>query len=90
MTSSQDQMFTTAVSRTPEPLLHALQQSGLASAGVLRNFKRDSALTLKLDPEDKGTASRAQLGTTARTDGTTAPVPPYCAAVLDRSQPISQ
>ena len=42
MTSSQDQMFTTAVSRTPEPLLRALQQSGLASAGVLRNFKHNS------------------------------------------------
>ena len=65
MTSSQDQMFTTAVSRTPESLRPVLQQSGLASAGVLRNFKRDSSLTLKLDPEDK----RHGIARTAWYDG---------------------
>ena len=55
----------TALSRTPEPLRRALQQSGLASAAILRNHKRDSAMALKLGYEDKGTASEEQVSTAA-------------------------
>ena len=59
--TSQDQLFMAALSRTPEPLRRALQQRGLASAGVLRNYKRGSAVALKLGYEDKGTASQQRV-----------------------------